>query len=434
MSWDFETGEDYQELLTWAGDFVREECEPLDFVVASPFDTKDPVRAALIPPLQNQVREQGLWACHLDPELGGAGFGQLKLALLNEILGTGRCAPTVFGCQAPDSGNSEILARYGTAEQKARYLEPLLDNRIVSAFSMTEPQAGSDPKEFICSATRDGEEWVINGEKWFTSNARYADFLIVMAVTDPGSSPYDRMTMFIVPADTPGVVIKRHVGGWEEPAGHGSHAFVSYENVRVPAESVLGRRGGAFEVAQSRLGGGRVHHAMRTVGQAQRLLDMICERVLSRRTQGELLSRKQTVQEMIADSWIELESFRLLVLRTAWKIDRLQDYKLVRGDISAIKAAMERVMLDIVTRAVHIHGSLGWSNELPFLHDLSTAFMLGLADGPTEVHKVTLARQILSERTPAPGTFPTRHLPALREQAKLKYASVLEATGADVVR
>ena len=217
MSWDFETDADFQRELDWIDDFVREEIEPLDFVIEHGYDMTDPIRQKLIPPLQQKVRDRGLWGCHLGPDLGGLGYGQLKLALMNEILGRAKWASIVFGCQAPDSGNSEILAHYGTAEQKERFLQPLLDNKIVSCFSMTEPQGGADPKVFTTRAEPDGDEWVINGYKWFSSHARFASFLIVMAVTDPDNPPYQQQSMFIVPSDTPGVNILRNVGMGYEP-------------------------------------------------------------------------------------------------------------------------------------------------------------------------------------------------------------------------
>ena len=225
------------------------------------------MRQALIPPLQQIVKERGLWATHLGAHLGGPGYGQMKLALLNEILGRSECAPIVFGSQAPDSGNSEILAHYGTPELKERYLEPLLDNRIVSCFSMTEPQGGADPKVFTTEAVQDGNHWVINGEKWYSSFASMASFIIVMAMTDPDAPPYQRYSMFVVPGDTPGINVLRDVGlGYQPPGGGGREGYVRYENVRVPDDHMLGPRGGAFVVAQTRLGGGRIHHAMRTVG------------------------------------------------------------------------------------------------------------------------------------------------------------------------
>jgi acyl-CoA dehydrogenase len=428
--WDFETEPDYQSDLDWADAFVREEVEPLPYVLPHALQREHPIWQALIPPLQQEVRARGLWATHLGPELGGPGHGQVKLALLNEILGRTPMAPIVFGCQAPDSGNAEIIAHYGTDEHKEKYLQPLLNGEMFSCFSMTEPQGGSDPKEFTCSAVLDGDEWVINGEKWFSSNARYAEFLIVMVVTEPDNPPYQRQSMIIVPTDTPGINILRNVGhGFGGEPGRGTHAYIRYENVRVPKNNLLGGRGNAFVVSQTRLGGGRIHHAMRTVGMAKRALDMMLERAVSRRTQGELLSKKQLVQEMVADSWIDLEQFRLLVLRTAWRIDRYQDYKRVRGDISAVKVAMPGVLHRIASRALQVHGSLGITEEMPFMDMISNAYHLGLADGPTEVHKVTLARTLLSNAKPADGLFPTTHIPAAREAALRKYAHVLERIG-----
>ncbi len=428
MSWDFETDEEFQAELDWIDEFVRTEIEPLDFVVKSPYDLNDPIRAEVIPPLQEKVQARGLWACHLGPELGGLGYGQVKLALMNEILGRARSAPTVFGCQAPDTGNSEILAHFGTDEQKERFLEPLLRNEIVSCYSMTEPQGGADPKVFTTRAELDGDEWVINGEKWFSSNARYSSFLIVMVVTDPDNPPYQQQSMFLVPTDTPGVEIVRNVGlGYETPGvDEGSHAYIRYNDVRVPADNLLGPRGGGFVVAQTRLGGGRIHHAMRTSGRVQRIFDMMCERAISRTTQGELLSKKQMVQEMIADSWIEMEMFRLLVLRTAWRIDKYQDYKRVRKDISAVKVAMPGVYRNIASRALQVHGSLGASWEMPFAKEVIESFHMALADGPTEVHKVQVARRVLDDYVPCDDLFPTMHLPKRQAAAEAQYADVLE--------
>jgi acyl-CoA dehydrogenase len=426
MAWDFETDPEFQEKLDWVETFVREEIEPLDLVLGNPYDKSDTKALDIVRPLQQQVRQRGLWAAHLGPELGGQGYGQLKLALLNEILGQSRWAPTVFGCQAPDTGNAEILAHFGTDEQKARYLEPLLDGEISSAYSMTEPHAGADPTLFRTRAELDGGEWVINGEKWFSSNARYASFLIVMAVTNTEVSAYQGMSMFIVPADTPGVNIVRNVGIGTEPEGEGSHGYIRYESVRVPRDHLLGEEGGAFAIAQTRLGGGRIHHGMRTVGQCRRAFDMMCERALSRQTRDGPLASLEIVQEQIADSWIELEQFRLLVLRTAWLIDRYQDYRRVRKDIAAVKATMPKVLSNIAQRALHLHGALGVSNEMPFVGMLIGAESLALADGPTEVHKVTVARQVLREYKPVDGLWPSAHLPTRRAEARARFAELLE--------
>lgn len=431
MTWSFETEPEWQEQLDWARDFVVNEIEPLEFFIRSPRDRHDPLVRDLVFPLKEQVKARGLWACHLGPELGGPGFGQMKLALLNEVLGTSHLAPSIFGANAPDSGNSEILAQFGTAAQKERFLKPLLEGELNSAFAMTEPHSGADPKTLRTRAELDGEEWVITGEKWFASNARNADFFIMWAVTDPDSPPYQRSSMLIVPADTPGVEFVRHVGLANEPPGDGNQGYLRFDGARVPAENLLGDRGQAFVLAQTRLGGGRVHIAMRTVGLIARALDMMCERAVSRETQGEVLARKQLVQEMIADSWLELEQFRLLVLRTAWRIDRLQDYKAVRADIAAVKATAPTVLRNVASRALQIHGSLGVTNEMPFMDMLLHSFVIGIGDGPTEVHKVTLARQIAGRYRPAEGLFPSRHIPARRAAAAERYRVVLDRHGFD---
>jgi len=245
-----------------------------------------------------------------------------------------------------------------------------------------------------------------------------------MLVTDPENPPYQQQSTFLVPTDTPGVEILRNVGVGEEDEG--SHAYIRYTDVRVPKENLLGPRGGGFVVAQTRLGGGRIHHAMRTSGRVQRIFDMMCERAISRTTQGELLSKKQMVQEMIADSWLEMEMFRLLVLRTAWRIDRYQDYKKVRKDISAVKAAMPGVYRNVASRALQIHGSLGVSGEMPFSKEVIESFHMALADGPTEVHKVQVARRVLDDYVPCEDLFPTMHLPKRKAAALEKYGDVLE--------
>jgi acyl-CoA dehydrogenase len=426
MAWDFETEPEFQRELGWIDAFVRDEIEPLDLVLGNPFDVTDQRSRAIVKPLKERVRERGLWACHLGPELGGLGYGQLKLALMNEILGRSSWAPSVFGCQAPDSGNAEILAHYGTPEQKHRFLAPLLEGDIHSCYSMTEPHAGADPTAFKTRAVRDGGDWVIRGEKWFSSNARWSEFLIVMAVTNPDVSPYQGMSMFIVPTDTPGIEIVRNVGIGMEHSDDASHAYIRYNDVRVPADHLLGKEGSAFVIAQTRLGGGRIHHAMRTVAQLRKAFDMMCERALSRETQGERLADKQMVQERIADSWIEIEQFRLLVLRTAWLIDKHKDYKRTRRDIAAIKVAMPKVLHDVVQRAMHLHGALGVSDEMPFMRMLLGAEVMGIADGPTEVHKVTIAKQVLRDYKPADGLWPSEHLPSRRAAARERFAHLLE--------
>ena len=427
--WEFETEPEFQEKLDWMDRFVREEIEPLDALWGGKVYERpmDPTLAKIIAPLKQQVRDQRLWACHLGPDLGGEGYGQLKLALMNEILGRTSWGPTIFGTQAPDTGNAEIIAHYGTEEQKAKYLEPLLNGDIISCYSMTEPQGGADPKVFTTRAVRDGDEWVISGWKFFSSNARWASFLIVMTVTDPDVDIYRGASMFIVPAGTPGLDIVRNVGLFGHDAiNEGSHGLVHYDDVRVPAENMLGGEGQAFVIAQTRLGGGRIHHAMRTVGQARRALDMMVERALSRSTQGSLLADKQTVQNYIADSYAEIMQFRLFVLYVAWRIDKLHDYKAVRHDIAAVKVLTPQVLQNVAQRALQVHGALGTTNEMPLAGMVNGALSLGLADGPTEVHRVTVARTLLKRGRPAEGMWPSEWIPARQEAAREKFAQLLE--------
>jgi acyl-CoA dehydrogenase len=423
MAWDFETDPEFQKKLDWIEEFMADKVEPISHLGLAVWSTEG--REKFIKPLQAEVKAQGLWACHLGPELGGQGYGQLKLALMNEKLGRNHLAPLVFGCQAPDTGNAEIIAHYGTPEQKAKWLRPLLDGDIRSAFSMSEPTGGSDPLTFKTRAELDGDVWVINGEKWFSSGSRYAELLVVYAVTDPeAKDPYRRTSIFLVPKATPGVETIRNIGVGGE--GEGGHGYLRYDNVRVPKDALLGERGGAFIIAQTRLGGGRVHHAMRTVGACQHAFDLMCRRAVSRQTRSGRLADMPVVQEQIADAWIQLQQFRLLVMRTAWLIDKHKDYKLVRKDIAAIKVAMPKVYHDIAAAALHLHGALGVSNEMPFMGMVTSALVMGIADGPTEVHKATVAKQVLRDYQPDNDLFPSYHLPKLREAARDKFEADLE--------
>jgi acyl-CoA dehydrogenase len=322
--------------------------------------------------------------------------------------------------------NAEIIAHYGTPQQKELYLQPLLNGELFSCYSMTEPHAGADPTLFKTRAEKDGDEWVINGWKYFSSNAKTASFLIVMAVTNPDVSPYKGMSMFLVPTDTPGVNIVRNVGLYGEPLNEGFHALIHYEDVRVPEEALLGGEGQAFVIAQTRLGGGRIHHAMRTIGLAQKAIDMMCERALSRETAGGLLAEKQFVQGYIADSYAQLKQFRLFVLYTAWEIDKYNDYKRVRKDIATAKVVMPTVLHDIAWRAMQVHGALGTTNEMPFFQMIHGAGVMGLADGPTEVHKTTVARQLLRDYRPTEDMWPTQWIPKKLEDARAKFGDYLE--------
>lgn len=426
---DFSVEPEFQEKLDWMQTFVREECETMDLLwpeMAANFDTSIKDARRHLKPLQEQVKAKGLWACHLGPNLGGPGYGQVKLALMNEIIGRSNWAPTVFGTAAPDTGNAEILALFGTPEQKQKYLGPLMDGDIVSCFSMTEPQGGADPGEFTCRAWQEGDEWVIEGYKWFSSNAKLATFLLVICVTDPDAKLTERMSMFIVPADTPGINILRNVaiaGDLDPDNGH--HAHIHYDKVRVPLDHMLGKPGEGFKVAQARLGGGRIHHAMRTVGRCQRALDMMLERAVSRRTRGRMLGDHQMVQSKIADSIIQLEQFRLLTLKTAWIIDEVeagrQPHGAARNHIGMCKVAMAKLYHDVVGNALELHGSLGISLDMPLANWFAGHWSLAFADGPTDAHKSQLARAYLKKTKPVDGIFPTEHIPTRYAAARARY-------------
>jgi acyl-CoA dehydrogenase len=407
VAWDFSTEPEFQEQLDWVADFCKNEIEPLDLVFPGAAYSRNPKAKALADPLKQQVKDRGLWALFLDKDLGGPGFGQLKLALLNEILGRYRSAPVVFGTAAPDTGNMEMLAAYGTQEQKDKWLYPLLNQEIFSAYSMTEPQGGSDPNLFKTRAERDGDEWVITGEKWFTSAGARADIIFVMCTNG----------MFVVPRETPGVEIM------DFPQ---LHNHVRYNHVRVPSGNLLGPEDGAKVLAQRRLGGGRIHHAMRTVAQVRLAFDMMCERALSRESHGKVIADHQMVQEAIADSYAEINMLRLLVLWTAWTIDN-SSTQAARTQIAACKYTMGKVLREVSYRALHIMGSLGTTNLTPLQAMYAGAPTMGIADGVDEVHKVTVARNVLKGYEPHPGLWPTEYIPAKRDEARKKFASLIES-------
>ncbi len=428
MSWDFETEPEFQVHLEWMDDFVRKEIFPLEVLDVS----HDQLRE-LMKPLQEEVKARGLWASHLSPELGGAGYGQVKLGLMHEIIGLSPYAPFVFGNNAPDSGNAEMLAlgieASGRNEQRAKWLNPLLEGSIRSGFSMTEPNtAGSDPKLISTQALRDGDQWVISGHKWFTTNGSIADFLIVMAVTNPEVHPYQGTSMIIVPRDTPGVTIVRDVPTMERPEVHfgtfGGHTEIIYEDVRVPYENLIGNEGDGFKLAQLRLGPGRIHHCMRWLGQSRRAFDMLCERAVSRFSHGSLLAEKQTVQNWVAESYAEMSGARLMTLEAAWKIDKFGADK-ARVEIAAIKFHGAKVLYNVIDRAIQVNGSLGYSCDLPLESMYRAARAARIYDGPDEVHKQTIARHILRKFQLADP--PSEYVPARRIDAARKFAEILEA-------
>jgi acyl-CoA dehydrogenase len=429
MAWDFSTEPEFEEKLRWMRDFVREEVFPLEVL-----DVDDQTFQRIVRSLQEKVKKQGLWAAHLPPELGGQGFGQVKLGLMHEIDGMSPWAPIVFGNQAPDSGNSEVLAHFGTPDQKDRWLLPLLDGKVRSGFSMTEPMhAGSDPVQMSTTALLEGDRGVINGHKWFTSNGMIADFLIVMAVTDPDAPPYERASMFLVPTDTPGVKRLRNIptmAGEHERFGYG-HSEILYEDVEIPEENIIGKVGQGFQIAQLRLGPGRIHHCMRWLGQARRAFDMLCERALQREAFGGPLAQKQTVQNWIADSAAEMQAARLMTLQAAWVIDQ-QGAPAARREIGLIKFYGARVLHDVIDRALQLHGSLGYSSDMPLEEMYRHARAARLYDGPDEVHRQSVARNILRDYRAPDGWLPREHVPTRREAARQKFAQLLDDASANL--
>ena len=406
MAWDFSTEPEFQEKLDWIEHFCEERVGPLHHIFPHAVRLPDPIVKAYVRDLQQEVKDQGLWALFLDKDLGGPGFGQLKLGLVNEILGKYPAAPQLFGAAAPDTGNMEMLAAHGTDEQKKRWLEPLLAQEMFSAYSMTEPQGGSDPNLFKTTAVKDGDEWVINGEKWFTSAGRVADILFVMCTNG----------MFVVPRESPGVEIM------PEPRNHN---HIHYRDVRVPADHLLGPENGAHVLAQRRLGGGRIHHAMRTIAQCTLAFDMMCERALSRKSHGAIIADHQMVQEKIAESYAKLKMLRLYVLETAWRMDQTSGQE-TRTDISAVKFTMARVLREISFDALQIQGSLGTTDLTPLQAMYADAPTMGLADGADEVHKATVARRLLRDYEPHEGNFPREFIPYKKEQAWAKMQPIFD--------
>ena len=345
--------------------------------------------------IQAKVKQAGLWAPHLPEEYGGCGLSFLEHAYMNEILAYSMGAASLFGVVAPNSGNQKILLKYGTEEQKKKWLVPLTEGKLESGFSMTEPDsAGSDPRSIKTTATRDGNDWVINGHKWFTSNAKRADFLIVMCRTDDPEGSAERngkMTQIIVPTDTPGLNIVRGVEVWGRTS---DHAEIIYDNVRVPVENQLGPTGSGHQAAQDRLGAGRVYHCMNSVGQMTRAFDLMVERSMSREVHGGLLETKQFIQGFIAESYIDIQAARLMTIHCAEKMDSGID---ARTDISAIKIFVPGAYHRVVDRAIQVWGAAGVSGDLPLAAMYQSARTLRLADGPDEVHKILIAKNILKQ-------------------------------------
>jgi len=427
--WDFETEPEFQTKLDWMRRFIDD-----NLVALEPLQPELPTAEWQVVKrhLQQQVKDQGLWGAFLGPELGGPGFGQLKLALMSEVIGRCMISMTVFGVQAPDSGNMELLAHGATDAQKQRWLEPNLRGDMTSAFALTEPfLAGADPTRIDTTAVLDGDEWVINGHKWFATNGSSADFLLVFAETNPELRPHRHASIFVVEAGTRGMEIVRDIPTMAhpdvEPGAPGNHAEILFRDCRVPHDHLIGAPGDGFVLAQKRLGGGRIHHAMRWLGQARRALDIMCERAVSRESHGKLLAQHQMVQDYVATSHTEIEAARLLTFQTAWKIDRF-GASAVRADISMVKAHVSRIVLNVLDRTIQVCGALGYSGDLPVESWYRTTRFGTIGDGPDEVHKTVVARTLLKGYAPVSG-WPSEHIPSRRPAAETRWRELRAAAG-----
>jgi acyl-CoA dehydrogenase len=354
------------------------------------------VHAPVIEELKSEAKRRGLWNLFLPDEEHGAGLSNCDYAPLAEIMGRTKIASEACNCSAPDTGNMEVLHQFGSEAQKERWLMPLLEGDIRSAFAMTEPDvASSDATNIGLRIERDGDHYVLNGRKWWTTNALHPNLqiLIVMGKTDPEAPTYGQQSMVLVPVDTPGVEIKRSlpVFGYHDTEGHGELEFT---DVRVPAENIIAGEGMGFMIAQARLGPGRIHHCMRAIGAAERALELMCERADTRETFGRPVSHNANIRDWIAESRIELEMARLLVMKTAWLMDTVGN-RHARIEISGIKFAVPNICLQIVDRAIQVHGGGGVSDDFPLAAMWAGLRTLRLADGPDEVHKLSLARQEL---------------------------------------
>ncbi|WP_316527770.1 acyl-CoA dehydrogenase family protein [Kitasatospora brasiliensis] len=397
FAYDARTNELREQLLA----FMDEHVHPAESVLAA--QLADPARDRwVIPPvvadLQAQARKQGLWNLFIPGE-HGAGLTNLQYAPLAEITGRSiQLAPPALNCAAPDTGNMELLAQFGSAEQRERWLRPLLEAEIRSAFAMTEPEvASSDATNIATRIERDGDEYVINGRKWYITGAMNPDckILIVMGKTDPSAEPHRQQSMVLVPRDTPGVSVRRGmtVFGYDD-ADHGGHAEVLFEDVRVPVENLIGEEGAGFAIAQARLGPGRIHHCMRAIGLAERALELMCRRANERVAFGKPLAEQGVVQDWIAESRVRIEQLRLLVLKTAWLMDTVGN-RGAHTEIQAIKIATPRTVEWILDKAVQTYGAAGVSQDTPLAQLWAGNRTLRLADGPDEVHKRSLARREL---------------------------------------
>ncbi len=391
----FDVSEEMTIRLAMIGEFMEREVIPLEgeMLHGDPATLEAGVRAA-----QAMVKQMGLWAPNHPVDLGGLGLSMVDHGLFAEAVGRSPLGMTVFGTQAPDAGNVEILHKYGTEEQRERFLRPLVAGEIRSCFSMTEPEtAGSNPVLLETRAVVDGDDFVISGQKWFTSSADGAAFAIVMAVTDPDAPPHQRASMIIVPTDTPGFNLVRNVSVMGHAgSGHASHGEVIYQSCRVPRTNVLGPEGSGFLIAQDRLGPGRIHHCMRWLGIAARAFDMMCTRANERviDADGGTLAGKQVIQHWVAEMDAEIRGARLQTLHCAWMIDRF-GASAARDEISAIKFEVANTMLKAVDRSIQVHGALGVTDDTILAYWYRHERAARIYDGADEVHKTSLGRRIL---------------------------------------
>jgi acyl-CoA dehydrogenase len=399
---DFELSPRVIELRDRIREFMGEHVYPVEGEVLRALDEEvtqgsDVAYPAILVEIRERAKSEGLWNLFMPDSEHGVGLTNWEYGVLCEEMGRSPAvAPMAFNCSAPDTGNSEILAEHGTPEQKESWLQPLLDGEIRSCFSMTEPEvAGSDPTTLQTRAELDGDEWVINGHKWFTSGAVGASVAIAMVVTDPEAHPYARASMILVPTDNPGFDLVRPVPVMGHDGGPG-HCEILYADCRVPKENLLGPRQSGFVIAQDRLGPGRIHHCMRAIGTCERAIEMMCQRANSREAFGSKLAEKQFVQDFIAKSRMETEQARLLTLMAAWKMD-VHGKKEARREISMIKVVAANVVMDVLDRAIQVHGSLGMSDDTPLAGMWRFSRMLKVADGPDEVHKMVIARRELNK-------------------------------------
>ena len=397
---DFDVSEKMQTMLETVRSFMAAEVIPLE---GEMLHGEQATLDAAVARAQDKVRQMGLWATNHPVEFGGLGLSMVEHGLLSEALGRSPLGHLIFGVQAPDAGNVEILHTHATDEQRERYLRPLVEGKIRSCFSMTEPEMpGSNPVMMGTTAVKDGSDYVINGQKWFTSSADGADFAIVMAVTNPDAHPHQRASMILVPTDTPGFNLVRNISVMGHAgSGHASHAEIIYQSCRVPQSNVLGAEGDGFTIAQERLGPGRIHHCMRWLGIASRSFDMMCERANIRMItpDGETLADRQVIQHWAAELDAEMRGARLQTLHAAWMIDRY-GAKAARDEISAIKFSVANTMLHAVDTAIQVHGALGVTDDTVLSHWYRHERAARIYDGADEVHKTTLGRRILRRYAP----------------------------------